>query len=459
MIKGTVSALRGQVAKITFGEKSPQLHELFTVQGKPKARIEVHSSATQSEFFCLILTDNHEIEQGDTVISTGEVLQVPVGKKVLGKAINLFGEPQTNVDWEARAFRPLFSDTFPHLDQVEVHNEVLPTGIKIIDFFAPMLKGGKMGLFGGAGVGKTVLLTELMNNVVIRDEGRRAKKEKVSVFGAVGERSREAQELIESLEKAKVLDKTAIIMGQMGENPAIRFRTAYAAVRLAEYFRDEQEMDVLFFLDNMYRFAQAGYEVSTVMNQIPSEGGYQPTLPSEIGQFHERLASTQKGNISSIEAVFVPSDDMSDYAVKSSISYFDTNIILSREVYQQGRYPAVDILNSTSQALSTEIVGEKHYELYIESKKILETAHNLERIVSLIGEEELSPSDRQAYKRAQLIKNYMTQNFFVVEPQTGKKGDFVKLDKVVEDMGQIIEGKLDKTNPDELLFVANLQSN
>jgi len=456
-IIGHIVGINGQVAQVEFKENFPKLHELLVLEKNPHIQFEVYSSSQNHRFYCFILVDSSEIKQGDKVIGTGECLQIAVGKKILGKAIDIFGTAHNDPTWQADAFRPIFSDSFLPLEDVQLHTKLMMTGIKALDFFSPMLAGGKMGLFGGAGVGKTILLTELMNNVVVKNH-HQTKNDFVSVFGAVGERSREAQELIESLQDAKVLDKTAIIIGQMGENPSIRFRTAFAAARVAEYFRDEQQTDVLFFLDNMYRFAQAGYELSTLMHQIPSEDGYQPTLPSEIGELHERLSSSHQASISSIEAIFVPSDDLSDYAIKTSFSYFDTTVVLSRDIYQQGRYPAIDILQSNSVALNPEIVGEKHYELFLASKKTLETARSLDRIVSLIGEEELSPSDRATYKRAQLIKNYMTQKFHVVAQQTNQPGDFIKLNQVLDDMEQILAGKYDDLAPEKFLYIAAIET-
>lgn len=454
---GIVTSVNNQVAEVYFAETIPKLHDLLELEEHPEVKLEVFSSSQEKQsFFCLVLAETKELARGSKVINTGEGLSVPVGAEVLGKAFNIFG--QVHNDGEETSFsqkRLIFSHQVPKLSQVITANEVLETGIKVIDFFAPILKGGKVGLFGGAGVGKTVLLTELINNIIIL---RKSEKQSVSVFSAVGERSREAHELITTLEAANVLQKTSLVVGQMGENSTIRFRTAFASARLAEYFRDEEKVDVLFFMDNMYRFAQAGYELSTLMQTIPSEDGYQPTLNSEVGTLHERLSSTKEAAITTIEAVYVPADDISDYGVRSLFPYLDSSVVFSRDVYQEGRLPAIDLLASTSSALHPQRVGEKHYELYLQAKSLLERSITIDRIVSLVGVNELSHEDQTIYVRSQLIKNYMTQNFFVVEKQTGAKGVHIPLTKTLEDMELILRGAYDKTNPEELLFIAELPS-
>ncbi|PIU74603.1 F0F1 ATP synthase subunit beta [Candidatus Roizmanbacteria bacterium CG06_land_8_20_14_3_00_34_14] len=321
-----------------------------------------------------------------------------------------------------------------------------------IDFFAPILQGGKVGLFGGAGVGKTILLTEIIHNIVVL-----SKSESTCVFTGVGERIREGQELYESLRDSQVLPQVASIYGQMGENSAIRFRTAFAGVTMAEYFRDISKKNVLFFIDNIFRFAQAGYELSTLTNSIPSEGGYQSTLISEMADFHERLVSTESGKLTTIETIFVPSDDMTDQAVQSIFPYLDSMVVLSRQVYQEGRFPSIDLLSSTSSGLTVEIVGEDHERAVREAQSILKKSVALERIVSLVGESELSADDQIIYKRAKIIKNYMTQNFFVAQSQTGKKGDYIPVGQTVKDMIEIIDGKYDDRKPEEFLYIGGIK--
>ena len=385
------------------------------------------------------------------VQDTGELSSIPVGKNLLGRVLNSLGEAEDGQPFTAEDFRPLYSNPdspTAHLENIHVPTEILETGIKPIDFFSPLLKGGKLGLFGGAGLGKTVLLTELMHSIVIKGNGDHSKR--VALFTAVGERIREAQELVSSLKEADVLQNAAIVMGQMGENPALRFRTAAAGVTLAEYFRDEQDSDVLFFVDNMYRYAQAGYEIATQQSLIPSEDGYQPNLPTQLGTIHQRLASTQKHSITTIEAVYLPSDDITDYSVRSIMPYLDSIVVLSREVYQEGRLPAIDLLASSSSALRPDYVSEDHYAAYQRARQLLEHSVRLERIVSLVGMNELSPENRVVYNRAQLLKNYMTQPFAVVEKQSGIPGEFVPLAQTVADVTQILDGKLDSQEPEEL---------
>jgi len=334
---------------------------------------------------------------------------------------------------------------------LNVKQELLTTGIKVIDLFAPLLKGGKMGLFGGAGVGKTMLLTEILHNVLGTSGGK-----SLSVFAGVGERSREGLELYHALNDTRSLPFSSLIFGNMGENPAIRFLTAYAAVTLAEYYRDELGKDILFFIDNLFRFAQAGNELSTLMNVIPSEDGYQATLESEMASFHERLSSTDKNYISSIEAIYVPSDDLLDYAVQSIFPYLESIVVLSREIYQQGIVPAIDILASSSVALDPLYVGDFHFEVALSAKNILKRAENLERIVSLVGESELSKEDQITFRRARRIKNFMTQNFFVAEGQKGIKGAFVPLDVCLKDVNGIIMGKYDRIPEERFLYIGSI---
>ncbi len=329
---------------------------------------------------------------------------------------------------------------------------MLETGIKVIDFFTPIIKGGKVGLFGGAGVGKTVIISEIIHNLVILNP-----EKNVSVFTGVGERTREGEELFSTLKESKVMQGVSLIYGSMGENPALRFRTAYTGVTLAEYYRDVMGKDVLFFIDNIFRFAQSGYELATLMNAIPSEGGYQSTLTSEMASFHERLISTNKNAITTFEAIYVPADDLTDSGVQAIFPYLDSNLILSRSVYQEGRFPAIDILASNSSALNIETVGELHYQTAIDAQSLLKKALSLDRIASLIGESELSSEDQKIYKRAKMLKNYMAQNFTVVETQTEKKGVFVSVKDTIADVKAILDGAVDELLPEDLLYISTLK--
>jgi F-type H+-transporting ATPase subunit beta len=447
--QGKVTAVNSQVATVQFLDHPPAVHDLLALKNNHSVQLEVYASAGRNSFYCLILSGEKQINRGAEVINTKENLSLPVGKQILGRAINVFGKPIDGEKLTTSTTTSIYKKNKNTLEEVNQPADILETGIKAIDFFAPLLKGGKMGLFGGAGLGKTVLLTELINNTVIKQKNSSSN---VSVFSAVGERSREAKELRQRLKETNVLRKTCLVVGQMGENPAVRFRTGLAATALAEYFRDQEQKNVLFFMDNMYRFAQAGYELSTLMNMIPSEGGYQPTLPSELGNIHQRLASTKSGTITTIEAIYLPSDDITDHSVRSTFPYLDTRVVLSRDVYKNGRLPAIDLLNSNSAAMEPETVGNKHYKTFRKTKQLLEKAKRVERIVSLVGMSELSKENKTTYQRANLLKNYMTQSFFVVAEQTGRKGKFVKLETVITDVNKILSGKLDQADPEALLF-------
>lgn len=450
--RGTVISVRGQIVEVRFEKDEPAIHDILILEEDESVWMEVFRSSDDNSFFCLLLTSPSKLVRGKKVINTTEPIKIPAGTGVLGRVFDVFGNPQDGKgDLSVDTKKPIFLPEVK-FDDVLIPTEILQTGIKAIDFFAPILKGGKVGFAGGAGVGKTVILTEIIHNVVVLSKGK-----SVSIFAGVGERVREGQELLESLEESGVLPSAALIFGQMGENPAVRFRTATAGVALSEYFRDEQKKDVLFFIDNVFRFAQAGYELSTLTNTIPGEGGYQATLSSEMADLHERLISTKNASVTTVEALYVPSDDITDPAVQAVLLYLDSTVVLSRAVYQEGRFPAIDFLSSTSSALSVELVGEKHYRTFIETQDLLKKAFTLERIVSLIGESELPAADQIIYKRARLLKCYMTQPFFVIEEQSGRKGEYVPLASTVDDVRSIIDGKLDTVEPEKLLFLGTLK--
>ena len=452
MIKGRVISIKGQIIEAEFLDDKPRMYDLLVSIDDHEVKMEVYASATEKSFYCLALTSTSQLHHGSIVVSTEQPIQVPVGKEMLGRAIDPLGNPEDGLgEIKTKEFNPIIADDIS-FEMVEVANEILETGIKAVDFFSPMLRGGKAGLFGGAGVGKTVLLSEIIHNIVILNP-----EENVSIFTGVGERTREGEELLTTLNENKVMQGVTLIYGSMGENPAVRFRTAFTGVTLAEYYRDVLGKNVLFFIDNIFRFAQSGYELSTLMNVLPSEGGYQATLASEMASFHERLGSTEKNSITALEAVYVPADDLTDAGVQSVFPYLDSGIILSRSVYQEGRYPAVDILSSTSSALSVEIVGQVHYETALEAQALLKKAVSLERIVSLIGESELSAEDLTVYNKAKFLKNYMTQYFTVVEPQTGRKGVQVPLKDTVTDVRSILDGKVDSLSPDDLMYIGTLK--
>jgi len=450
---GTISSVQGQVAQVTFADHRPSRYDILTVIDDPSTLLQVMSSASPSNFFCFILNPQHRLARGTVVLNTQEALQIPVGDEVLGRAFDIFANPHDDgKKVESKTWRQMFATSNLGLADVKNPEEIIETGIKAIDFFTPILRGGKTALVGGAGVGKTVLLTAIMNRLVVQQQDH---GDNVAVFSAVGERSREAQELYLQLKEAQALPFTSLVLGQMGENPALRFLTAYASATIAEHFR-ENGKNVLFFMDNMYRFAQAGHELSTLMSAIPSEDGYQPTLSSEVANLTERLISTQAASITSFLAVFVPSDDLTDHGVRALFPYLDSMVILSRDVFQAGRLPAIDLLRSISGALNPITIGQKHYDTYIDAKRILETANDLERIVSLIGESELSPDNQKIYRRAQLIQNYVTQDLFITAATPEEGALYVPRAQTVDDIAQIIDGRFDEVAPDKLIYIKSL---
>lgn len=453
MTTGIITAIKNTIAQVYFAADPPEMFSLLKSTDDESVILEVVAAIDESHFYCFILRSSSTLQRGSQVFNTHERLSIPVDSSILGRAINMFGEALDTKPLAPTKYRSIYKTTPISLEETQVPQKLLHTGIRSVDFFAPVLKGGKIGLIGGAGVGKTMLLTELINNILIESKDN---TKGVSLFCAIGERSREAQELLENVQQTGVAEKTIIVAGQMGENPAIRLRTATAAATIAEEYRDTG-VDVLFFIDNMYRFSQAGYELSTLMNNIPSEDGYQPTLNSEVGNLHERLVSSQNAYITTIEAIYLPSDDLSDYSVRATFPYLDSLLILSRDVYQAGRLPAIDLLESSSSALTPDIVGQEHYDLAIRSKHVLEQAAELERIVSLVGISELSKENRFTYQRSLLLQNYFTQTFTVAESQTGKAGYFATLEQTLIDVKNILNGKFDEVEPEEFLYKQTIE--
>lgn len=450
-LEGTIRSVKGHIVEVEFREDKPALYDLLTLIEDPLVMMEVYASSSVDNFYCLVLTSTEKLYRGAKVISTQLPLQFSVDKNMLGRVVNIFGQVLDGGEKlaETKTLPIHFSNTNP-ADVVSLA-EIIETGIKVIDLFAPLPKGGRMGLFGGAGVGKTLLLTELLHNIVKKDS------KTVSVFAGVGERTRESLELFKTLQKTDVLASTAMVVGHMGENASIRFLSAYAAVTLAEYFRDTLEKNVLFFIDNIFRFAQAGNELSVLTNILPSEDGYQPTLETEMAQFHERLVSTYYGSVTSIEAIYVPADDLLDHGVQSIFPYLETIVILSRSAYQEGFMPAVNLIDSTSSLLDPKIVGEEHYRVALEAKQLLKKMQNLERIVSIVGENELPKEDRVVYKRAKKIRNFMTQDFFVAQNKKGTGGAFVPLKKTIEDVSAIMNGTYDHIPDDQFLYIKSIR--
>jgi len=448
--KGRVVSIKGEIVEVEFYRSVPFIKEILVLEKDPSIFLEVYKSSKENTFYCLCLSDTSKISRGDKVERTKKFFEVPVGKELLGRVIDIFGNPlDGGPKIETKEKKEIWGSP-PSYQEIVPGREIIETGIKVIDFFVPLIKGEELGIFGGAGVGKTVLLLELMHNLSFF-------KKEYAVFAGIGERIREGHELYETLKKTDILPWVSLVFGQMNEPATVRFKVGFVAATLAEYFRDKLKKNVFFFADNVYRFLQAGNEISVMREEIPSEDGYQPTLYSEISALEERLVSTKNGAITSIQAVYVPADDITDSGVQAILSYFDSVVILSREVYQEGRFPAVDILASFSSAINPSILGKEHYELLSEAKKVLEQYKNLEQIVTIIGEAELSVENRKIYHRAKKILNFMTQNFFTTQDQTGLPGKYVSKSETIEGVKAILEGKYDKVPDEAFLFLGSLK--
>ncbi|KKQ74994.1 MAG: ATP synthase subunit beta [Candidatus Woesebacteria bacterium GW2011_GWB1_38_5b] len=448
---GKIVNIEGQVVTVEFDRDNvPSLKDILIFEEDQSVKIEVVFSKNDTSFYCLSFSPTDKLYRGARVINTNSSIQIPVGDEILGRVINIFGEPIDGKGPIKSANTKSIYQGHLSYEEIAFNKQFLETGIKAVDFFSPILKGDKIGLFGGAGVGKTILLTEIIHNIVNLSTKRSV------VFAGIGERSREGQELYETLVEQKALQFITLIFGTMGDNPAIRFRTAFTAAAVAEYFRDQADREVLLFIDNLFRFALAGNELSMLMNTIPSEDGYQATLASEMGSFHERLASTEKSSITTIEAIYIPNDDLLDQGVQSIFPYLDSAVVLSRNIYQEGRLPAIDLLESSSSNLNSQLVGAEHYKTALDAQALLKEGLSLDRIVSLVGESELSVDDRLTFDRAKKLKNYMTQSFFVAEAQTGRPGKYVPIKTTVSDVREIIDGKADDLDEDKILFIGTL---
>jgi F-type H+-transporting ATPase subunit beta len=451
IFRGRIRGVRGQIVEVAYDNDDilPKFFEILTSPENPKVKLEVYAYSHDNMLYCLSLSNRSLLYRDMPIITTGAPLVIPAGDAVLGRVFNLFGEPVDNKGpIENVQYVPIYKEKGKSEDVV-TSQEIIETGIKELDFFTPFVKGGKVGFVGGAGVGKTVLQTELLHNITFKHEG-------VSMFAGIGERIREGHELMKALEDSKVISRVALVFGQMNENAIIRFRVAWAAATLAEYFRDVQKKDVLLFADNVYRFIQAGAEVSAVLGSIPSELGYQATLETEISNFENRLVSTKNGSITSCQTVYVPADELSDVGVAAILSHLDAQVILSRDRASRGFYPPIDPLVSSSSTLNKKIVGEKHYEMATRALETLNNHQRLSRIVAIVGEAELSPADQLVYQRAKKLINYMTQPFYTTEAQTAKKGVFVNRGDMVNDVEAILTGKVDKVPDDKLMYIGTL---
>ena len=435
---GYILAIEGSVVDAVFPEEDrPFLNEALYVDSDGKRILfETHQYLDRNRVRCISLGKTSGLKRGLQVRRTGRFIEVPVGKSLLGRVLNILGEPLDNREpVEAEHNLPIHRSA-PTLQNQIVQPEVYETGIKVIDLLCPFIRGGKVGLFGGAGVGKTVLLMEFIYKAVKVYSG-------VSVFAGVGERIREGHELYEEMKRTGVLDQTVIVLGQMNEPPGVRYRVAMTALSISEYFRDEIGKDVLLLMDNIYRFVQAGTEVSALLGRIPSKAGYQPTMFSEISEIEERITSTQRGSITSVQAVYVPADDITDPAVTSIMPHLDTIVILSRAIAAKGLYPSVDPLRSRSKLLSPELVGVEHYEVARAVKETLARYAELQDIIAMLGIDELTPEDRLVVKRARKLERFLTQPFFLTEAFTGKPGKHVALKDTIRGCKNILEGRYD----------------
>ncbi len=440
MITGKIVQVQGAVVDVSFeGQKKlPAIREALHVKnGDKDCVMEVAQHLGRHVVRCIMLSASEGLYRGMEVTATGHPIQTPVGEKTLGRLFNVLGETIDGLEkiedapvWDTHREPPAFENQNPA-------EEILETGIKVIDLLAPYAKGGKVGLFGGAGVGKTVLIQELINNIATEHSG-------YSIFTGVGERSREGNDLWNEMKESGVLEKTALVFGQMNEPPGARLRVAETGLTMAEYFRDEKKQDVLLFIDNIFRFTQAGSEVSALLGRMPSAVGYQPTLATEMGELQERIASTKDGSVTSVQAVYVPADDLTDPAPATTFTHLDATTVLSRKIVEQGIYPAVDPLESTSRILEPDVVGEEHYRVARRVQETLQKYSELQDIIAILGMDELSEEDKQVVYRARKIQRFLSQPFHVAEQFTGVKGVYVPLKETIRSFKAILDGEMDE---------------
>ncbi len=450
--EGYITAVHGDVVEIEFSGELPPINDALVVAGTDRKNVilEVSSHATRTTVRSISLGFTQGLKRGMTITRVGGPLGIPASGNCLGRAFNIFGEPIDGLPPLVDAVSVPIHKPPPGLDDQVPASGILETGIKIIDLLSPFPKGGKIGLFGGAGVGKTVLLMEFIYKIAKLHSG-------ISVFCGVGERVREGHELWKGMEAKGIMENAVLLFGQMCESPGVRFRAPLAAIALAEFFRDETCRDVLFLADNIYRFVQAGNEVSVVLGRLSSRVGYQPTLLSELAEVEERLVSTKKGAITSVQAIYVPADDITDPAVAGVFPHLDTTVVLSRDIASKGLYPAIDPLQSTSKFLSVEDVGERHYDIAQRVREHLARYTELQDIIAMLGVEELSPTDRLIVRRARRLERFLTQPFFLTEEFTGRKGKHVLLGTTLEGCEQILSGAMDEFSEEAFFMIGGLE--
>ncbi|MEK7569180.1 MAG: F0F1 ATP synthase subunit beta [Patescibacteria group bacterium] len=437
---GVIQQIIGPVVDVRFEDGLPEIFNALEVEiGGKKIVLETEQHIGSNVARTIAMTSTDGLKRGDKVTDTGASISVPVGKNTLGRIFDVLGNPVDGKPAPQTEKRYSIHRPAPKFTEQSTSAEILETGIKVIDLICPIVKGGKVGMFGGAGVGKTVVIMELIHNIASEHGG-------YSVFAGVGERTREGNDLYHEMKDSGVLDKVSMVFGQMNEPPGARARVALSALSIAEYFRDEQSQDVLLFIDNIFRFTQAGSEVSTLLGRMPSAVGYQPTLASEMGKLQERITSTTKGSITSIQAVYVPADDLTDPAPATTFAHLDSTVVLSRGLAELGIYPAVDPLDSSSIILDPKIVGEEHYEVARGVQKVLQRYKDLQDIIAILGMEELSDEDKLIVSRARKIQRFLSQPFFVAETFTGHPGKYVKLADTIRGFKEILDGKHDEKN-------------
>ncbi|ADU20848.1 MULTISPECIES: F0F1 ATP synthase subunit beta [Ruminococcus] len=448
---GKVVQIVGAVVDVRFDkEHMPNLLNALEIDNNgTKLVVEVAQHIGDDVVRCIAMSSTDGLVRGVDAVDTGRAISVPVGRETLSRMFNLLGDPVDNLPAPETAERWEIHREPPSYEEQTAANEILETGIKVIDLIAPYLKGGKIGLFGGAGVGKTVLIQELINNVANQHGG-------ISVFTGVGERTREGNDLYWEMKESGVIDKTVLVYGQMNEPPGARMRVGLSGLTMAEYFRDVEGQDVLLFIDNIFRFTQAGSEVSALLGRMPSAVGYQPTLATEMGALQERITSTNKGSITSVQAVYVPADDLTDPAPATTFAHLDATTVLSRSIASLGIFPAVDPLESTSRILTPEIVGNEHYQVARQVQSILQRYVELQDIIAIMGMDELSDEDKLTVSRARKIQRFLSQPFFVAEQFTGYQGKYVPLKETIRGFKEIIEGKHDDLPESAFLFVGTI---
>ncbi|MBD3181160.1 F0F1 ATP synthase subunit beta [Candidatus Poribacteria bacterium] len=443
--RGTVAAVRGSVVDINFSNQLPSINNQLIIGDEDEIIVEVITHLDNETVRCIALTPTHGLSRGTSVKDTGRPIMTPIGQETLGRMFNVFGETIDGKGPVETKQKRSIHQRPANLSERTASSEVFETGIKAIDVLATLERGGKAGLFGGAGVGKTVLIMEMIHNMASQHEG-------ISIFCGIGERSREGEELYRETKDVNVLDQSVLIFGQMNEQPGARFRVGHTALTIAEYFRDDANTDVLLLIDNIFRFVQAGAEVSGLLGDIPSRVGYQPTLATELSELQERICSTRTGAITSIQAVYVPADDFTDPAAVHTFGHLSASVVLSRKKASQGFYPAIDPLESRSKILTPSVVGERHYRIARETQQTLSEYEELKDIIAMLGLEELSREDQQTVKRARRLERFLTQPFFTTEQFTGNKGKTVSLDEALDGCERILNDEF-SDYPERALYM------